>query len=58
MPSSHITDAPPTPPPVPAVGRRRAGEYHRHGPSCFWQVEEARWSCEVSGNAPPGSPPR
>jgi hypothetical protein len=57
MPSSHITDTPPTPPPVPAAVDAEPG-VHRHGPSCFWQVEEARWSCEVSATHPQGSPPR
>ena len=57
MPSSHITDAEPTSPSVPAAVDAEPG-VHRHGPSCFWQVEEARWSCDVSATHPQGSPPR
>ena len=47
MPSPHITDAPPPSPLMPAAVEAESG-VHRHGPSCFWQVEEARWSCDVS----------
>ena len=57
MPSSHITDAEPTSPPVPVAADAEPG-VHRHGRSCFWQVEEARWSCDVSATHPQGSPPR
>ena len=57
MPSPHITDAPPTSPPLPATEEAEPG-VHRHGPSCFWQVEEARWSCDVSAPYPHGLDPR
>jgi hypothetical protein len=53
MPSPHITDAPSSSPLVPAAVEAESG-VHRHGPSCFWQVEEARWSCDVSAPHPPG----
>jgi hypothetical protein len=53
MPSPHITDAPPSSPLVPAAVETESG-VHRHGPSCFWQVEEARWSCDVSAPQPQG----
>jgi hypothetical protein len=53
MPSPHITDAPPSSPLVPAAVETESG-VHRHGPSCFWQVEEARWSCDMSAPQPQG----
>ena len=57
MPSPHITDAPPTSPPLPATGEAEPG-VHRHGPGCFWQVEEARWSCDVFAPYPYGREPQ
>lgn len=53
MPSPHITDAATTSPPVPAAVEPDPG-VHRHGRSCFWQVEEARWSCDASATQPQG----
>ena len=47
MPSPHITDAPPSSPLAPPAVEAESGG-HRHGPSCFWQIEEARWSCDVA----------
>ena len=51
MSSPHIPDALPTSPPVPAAVAAESG-VHRHSPSCFWQLEEARWSCDVSAPYP------
>jgi hypothetical protein len=51
MPSPHITDTPPSSPLVPVAVEAEPG-VHRHGPSCFWQVEEARWSCDVAAPHP------
>ena len=53
MPSPHITDALPSSPLAPPAVEAESGG-HRHGPSCFWQVEEARWSCDVSAPHPQG----
>jgi hypothetical protein len=57
MSSPHITDAPPPSPPVLAAVAA-APTAHRHSPSCFWQVEEARWSCDVSAPYPDGHEPQ
>ena len=51
MLSPHTTDPAPTSPPVRAAAEADPG-VHRHGRSCFWQVEEARWSCDQSATQP------
>ena len=56
MPSPHTTDTQPTSSPVPTAVEADPGG-HRHGPSCFWQLEEARWSCDVSATYPQSRTP-
>lgn len=47
MPLPHATEAEPTGPAPPATGNAEPG-VHRHGRSCFWRIDEARWSCDRS----------
>jgi hypothetical protein len=47
MPLPHATEAEPTGPALPATGNAEPG-VHRHGRSCFWRIDEARWSCDRS----------
>ena len=57
MSSPHITDALPTSPPVAAAAAVEP-RAHRHSPSCFWQIEDARWSCDVPVAHPQGRAPQ
>jgi hypothetical protein len=32
---------------VPPTTADAESSGHRHGPSCYWQIDEAQWSCEL-----------